>query len=117
MAIRYTATVFTMFATASVLSACSDPVGDAERRFDRINRSSASAAEICAAGQALVDAHLDHGDAAAYREARVRNDILCSAARGNEAYGFLRDANGNTFMPPPADDLSLPLEDDGNAAP
>ena len=117
MAIRYTATVFTMFATASVLSACSDPVGDAERRFDRINRSSASAAEICAAGQAVVEAKLEHGDAAAYREARVRNDILCSTARRADANGFLRDANGNTFMPPPADDLSQPLEDDGNAAP
>ncbi|WP_140872453.1 hypothetical protein [Sphingomonas oligophenolica] len=117
MAIRRTTTVFTMLAIASALSACSDPVGDAERRFDRINRSSASAAEICAAGQAVVDAHLDHGDAAAYREARVRNDILCSTARGNEAYGFLREANGNTFMPPPADDLNLPVEDVGNAAP
>jgi len=78
----------------ALLAACTDKGQEAERRYDMVKRSSASASDLCAAGKALVGAYLEAGDQDKYRHALAITDSECTARSLDERYGIFRDSNG-----------------------
>lgn len=72
--------VFVLVGLAS-LSACSDPVADAERELAMIERSGGSKDEICAAKRRIADLHLKAQDEEKYNSSKVEANLACNAAR------------------------------------
>ena len=71
----------------AVLGGCSDPVADAKRRLEIVEKSGGSSADKCKAQQAVADAQLQAKNEADYPLAKITADVTCNGARLDAAYG------------------------------
>ncbi len=70
----------------AVTCGCSDPVADAERRFE-IVQNVGSAQDKCDAARALATAQLDAKNEGQFRLAKTSADIACTSAKLDALYG------------------------------
>lgn len=77
--------LFSIFA----LYACSNPVADAEKRYEIVKKNG-RADDICAQGRAVSQAYLEAKDEEGYNQRKVATDIECSYARLQESDGIYR---------------------------
>lgn len=78
--------VLAMTMILAVLGGCSDPVADAERRWE-IVQNVGSPQDKCDAARALAAAQLEAKKEWEFRVAKSRADITCSSARYDAVYG------------------------------
>jgi hypothetical protein len=62
------------------LSACADPVADAQRELEIVRQSHGTPADICKASRKVAEAYLKAQNQPRYEEANVTADITCSTA-------------------------------------
>lgn len=67
-----------------ILTACSNPGADAEKRYHIVERNG-SKNELCAAARAVVDVYLKAGDEKKYKEWQLYSSIHCKLA--SQTYG------------------------------
>lgn len=80
-------------AAVALVSGCSDPVKDAEKRLELVERHG-SASDKCAANRELQQAYLNAGREADYASAKLSADLVCMNADFERRYGPSPDTRG-----------------------